>query len=63
MNWGHKGAVNNGVSLYIIDFSLKDPGSLIHPRLPRDINNQSDCKTLQRVTGMRQKYLSYFYKK
>lgn len=57
MNWGHNGAVNNGLFLYIIDFSLKDPGSLIHPRLMRDINNHSDYKMLQRVTGTRQKYL------
>lgn len=53
MSWGHNGAVNNGLYLYIIDLSLKDPGSLIHPRLMRDINNHSDYKTLERVTGTR----------
>lgn len=53
MSWGHNGAVNNGLYLYIIDLSLKDPGSLIHPRLMRDINNHSDYNTLERVTGTR----------
>lgn len=63
MSWGHNGAVNNGLYLYMIDLRLKDPGSLIHPRLMRDINNHLDYKTLERVTGTRQKYLFHFFTK
>lgn len=49
--------------LYIIDFSLKDPGSLIHSRLTRHINNHSDYKTVQRVTGTRQKSFQVIFTK